>query len=461
MNARNTAESSTLSDVRCSTSSHTTASGGAALRAPLGLVGELGDLRVDHLERDRPLLVDLELLEVGEHDARVLARDVAEDHVAFGPRSPRPRRRMTLQTEGVSRSRSSARSARCGGATMRRWTIAQAYSRPHPRPARPSRGAACKFHCRIAAHDPRARAESAREGAAGRPVHPVPSDPRPSLANTCSHPRRHQAARPSARFASWCAAPSTRRWSSPRWARHLPGRPRGRPGPPPPRPSTRTAGHSVVVCARAGPAWAARAPRSASRRSPITRHAGTDRPRPPAPGLGGRARRRGWCRHPRRYGLHRTRAASQAARALSDRTSHRHTPLALLEGLEAHVSHVHCWRARRAPLRWGPALPGAGRPVCPGRRELLPAEPITTTSRPAGGSSVRNRRRPTLPGPCGPSTIGAVGLNCSVRNGKRCFPHAKATGNLSRPAASARTFKTAQIANATGITKISVKPSTH
>ncbi len=40
-----------------------------------------------------------------------------------------------------------------------------------------------------------------------------------------------------------------------------------------------------------------------------------------------------------------------------------------------------------------------------------------------------NRRRPTLPGPCGPSTIGAEGLNGSVRNGKRCFPLAIATGN--------------------------------
>ena len=28
----------------------------------------------------------------------------------------------------------------------------------------------------------------------------------------------------------------------------------------------------------------------------------------------------------------------------------------------------------------------------------------------------------------GHSTIGAEGLNCSVRNGKRCFPLAKATG---------------------------------
>ena len=40
----------------------------------------------------------------------------------------------------------------------------------------------------------------------------------------------------------------------------------------------------------------------------------------------------------------------------------------------------------------------------------------------------KNRRRPTLPGPCGPSTIGAEGLNCSVRKGKRCLPLAMATG---------------------------------
>src|SRR3954449_4538315 len=46
-----------------------------------------------------------------------------------------------------------------------------------------------------------------------------------------------------------------------------------------------------------------------------------------------------------------------------------------------------------------------------------------------------NRRRPTLPGPCEPSTIGAEGLNCSVRNGKRCFPLAIATGNRESPPA--------------------------
>src|SRR5271166_5373095 len=56
---------------------------------------------------------------------------------------------------------------------------------------------------------------------------------------------------------------------------------------------------------------------------------------------------------------------------------------------------------------------------------------------------VRNRRRPTLPGPCEPSTIGAEGLNCSVRNGKRCFPLAKATGKR-RETTPSRSFKTAQ-----------------
>src|SRR5437764_3655324 len=53
----------------------------------------------------------------------------------------------------------------------------------------------------------------------------------------------------------------------------------------------------------------------------------------------------------------------------------------------------------------------------------------------APGLVWKNRRRPTLPGPFKPSTIGAEGLNCSVRNGKRCFPLAIATGNQARPVA--------------------------
>ena len=43
------------------------------------------------------------------------------------------------------------------------------------------------------------------------------------------------------------------------------------------------------------------------------------------------------------------------------------------------------------------------------------------------GPFEKNRRRPTLPGGCPPSTIGAGGLNFSVRNGKRCTPAAMTT----------------------------------
>ena len=45
--------------------------------------------------------------------------------------------------------------------------------------------------------------------------------------------------------------------------------------------------------------------------------------------------------------------------------------------------------------------------------------------------SESNRRRPTLPGGCPPSTIGPGELNFSVRNGKRCFP-AGMTAELSK-----------------------------
>jgi hypothetical protein len=65
----------------------------------------------------------------------------------------------------------------------------------------------------------------------------------------------------------------------------------------------------------------------------------------------------------------------------------------------------------------------------PHRRMPKRAGRIRAKKKPPRGAALgRNRRRPTLPGPCGPSTIGAVGLNCSVRNGKRCFPYAIATG---------------------------------
>jgi hypothetical protein len=47
-------------------------------------LGVLGDLRVDLVERDRPVLGDAERAEIGDNDGRVLARDVGEDEVAGG-----------------------------------------------------------------------------------------------------------------------------------------------------------------------------------------------------------------------------------------------------------------------------------------------------------------------------------------------------------------------------------------
>lgn len=45
-------------------------------------------------------------------------------------------------------------------------------------------------------------------------------------------------------------------------------------------------------------------------------------------------------------------------------------------------------------------------------------------------SACEIRRRPTLPGPLGPSTIGAGGLNFRVQNGNGCDPAAIATETL-------------------------------
>src|SRR6476619_6759977 len=66
-----------------------------------------------------------------------------------------------------------------------------------------------------------------------------------------------------------------------------------------------------------------------------------------------------------------------------------------------------------------------------------------TRAAPDGGFEVKDRRRPTLPGGCPPSTIGAEGLNGSVRNGKRCFPLAIAT-EMGRDLPPRRGLKTAR-----------------
>jgi hypothetical protein len=77
-------------------------------------------------------------------------------------------------------------------------------------------------------------------------------------------------------------------------------------------------------------------------------------------------------------------------------------------------------------------VPGGDPARCDPARAVPARDPARTTTNGPPVWATRsqiNRRRPTLPGPCGPSTIGAEGLNCSVRKGKRCFPLAIATGN--------------------------------
>ena len=126
-----------------------------------------------------------------------------------------------------------------------------------------------------------------------------------------------------------------------------------------------------------------------------------------------------------------------------------------------------CARVLRALRASGVACGGPG--ICRPPAHPTPLRLAVTDARrapsrrpksrgpPEGGPSQKNRRRPTLPGPRGPSTIGAEGLNCSVRNGKRCFPLAKATGKRRETAAPGPS----KLHSATRASQKSVKPSTH
>ena len=74
-----------------------------------------------------------------------------------------------------------------------------------------------------------------------------------------------------------------------------------------------------------------------------------------------------------------------------------------------------------------PADGGARQPTpCAGSGvEATGSRPRRSTKKGPKRALLRKiRRRPTLPGGCPPSTIGAGGLNFSVRNGKRCTPAA-------------------------------------
>ena len=121
------------------------------------------------------------------------------------------------------------------------------------------------------------------------------------------------------------------------------------------------------------------------------------------------------------------------------------------------------------PSRHGHSLPGPwreGRVSLPGRQlesaTELSAEPNRPTNERSphllkARAAEKNRRRPTLPGGCPPSTIGAERLNCSVRNGKRCLPFAMHHRRFAR--------RSVELENCTRQVwvriKISVKPSNH
>ncbi len=77
---------------------------------------------------------------------------------------------------------------------------------------------------------------------------------------------------------------------------------------------------------------------------------------------------------------------------------------------------------------WPPSVATAPLPT---RTIRQPERGPATTKPPRmrGFCAEKSRRRPTLPGGYPPSTIGADGLNCRVRNGNGCLSAAMATGN--------------------------------
>lgn len=99
------------------------------------------------------------------------------------------------------------------------------------------------------------------------------------------------------------------------------------------------------------------------------------------------------------------------------------------------------WWSRQPPCRWPGFLAGK-RPRCDRQRpnwRRRGSSARMSLSRGWRGSTwctqqspLMHRKkvpwqRPTLPGGCPPSTIGAGGLNCRVRDGTGCFPAAPVT----------------------------------
>ena len=100
----------------------------------------------------------------------------------------------------------------------------------------------------------------------------------------------------------------------------------------------------------------------------------------------------------------------------------------------AHVRHAPAGR-RTGLAAAGDSPTNVARADGRGRRPAAAGRPTsaraTTKGRLAAALRQENRRHPTLPGACAPSTIGASGLDFSVRNGKRYFPVAM-TAEVSR-----------------------------
>ena len=389
MNATNDADSSTFSLVRASTSSHTTASAGAPLacstaRSARSEIWVSISSRVIEPSRAIP-----SSLEVGDDHARVLARDVGQDHVAGGvARASRRAARRCRPSATPRAARARRRSCR-PRATIRRWitgrsaTAASATlivsSEERERLARTVAGSQPDFARSRAKSDPEpigCGARSVRRCDLPSRTH-VPSADDPPTEQT-------------ARFASWCVVPWERHSSSRRWARQ----------------------HSTPRMPAAG----SPAGRGFTLRGSIAPTAA----HPHRRRLTRQPSQAPW-RHgpPARTGLPDAGASPGAPAGLTA----RRRPVwedGSADGLAPSPG-------RRASSPLGPSL--TGRPECVEARRRDAAAALNDDEPPVGRLVGRNRRRPTLPGPCEPSTIGAVGLNCSVRNGKRCFPHAIATGN--------------------------------
>jgi hypothetical protein len=254
-----------------------------------------------------------------------------------------------------------------------------------------------------------------------------PSDPGRSVANTCSPPpqipgwRSAHGATPSGVLSTW-RSPSPRSPTSCRAATPTTSR------------STRTASRYARPRAPGGRARRLREPNAARRPWRTARGAGRSTPHP----CGEVLERPCW----EAVGAHIRRAAASGPplggpRRVRGRARGRRRRRPPSSPERRQATSKHGTRRRRPPSsasvakRRPSTTPGAGAPTV-GAQE----QPFNDDEPPPKGRLIKvNRRRPTLPGPCGPSTIGAERLNFSVRNGKRCFPLAIATGNSREPTA--------------------------